>query len=121
LWIVTRHHWLLPAIGVAVASAILYGAGGGWHWIAAVMAAVLALVAGILGGVVLAAIRNYRAIAANGSGICDGKLLTTWIDEQITGTAGKPCLTFGDLHHEDPLRCIRLAMMTTNVSHGCPV
>ncbi|HKI02880.1 MAG TPA: SuhR protein [Thermoanaerobaculia bacterium] len=102
---------------------------------------ILALLAGLAGAVTAFALRAWKALNANGFGLCNGQdqtlkgelPLTPWLGGLVNSTAGRdpngPPLTFGDLWGEGDrqaqeddasLRKINLEVMTTNVTHGMP-
>jgi predicted acylesterase/phospholipase RssA len=141
---------LFPAIGglIAALAVVLRGAGqvGTGTMVAALLAALILLVAGLIADVV----RAVLALPANGFGLCtlgpfsvgSEPALTQWLHEQLQTVADHPVkgpvLTFADLwgvRERDPgsrhrallersrdaeLREVDLQMMTTDLTHGRP-
>ena len=96
------------------------------------VAALFALVWGLVAAAIAFARGAVAAITENGFGLCSGMgsseppALTPWLAAELDRTAGKTPggpLTFGDLwgtRDEAGERRINLEVMTTNLTHGAP-
>jgi predicted acylesterase/phospholipase RssA len=107
----------LPGLLLAALGLWLGGGAAVPALVAGLALALVGMVAGLLAGGVLYAL---RVLPKHGFGLCPGSPgLTDWLAAQIDDLAGmsqgRP-LTFGDL----AAKGIRLRMLTTSVTHGLP-
>ena len=131
-WLCWRE-WPFPLLSLAVVVALLAGALAQPPTVLALAAAVLASLATLAFGLVLAAIMlvrgGLRALRENKGGICLGYAkdhepglppLCTWLADRIDTLAGRPLdgppLTVGELAGKQ----IELLTITTNLTHGRP-
>lgn len=109
---------------------VLGMAGEGVGSVAAVVGGVLVLLVGVALAVVLAVLRRFAAVAADGFGMCTGMpgkrsgvaaALTPWLHAKLQSLAARspeePPLTFGDLRRAG----VTLRMMTTNLTRHQPM
>jgi hypothetical protein len=85
----------------------------------AVVIAAVAVVALIVASIVEAIFAAKRILPTTNFGLCDGKAIAVWLNDEIDNTAGNATgvpLTFGDLKEAG----VTLQMITTNLTYGQP-